>query len=49
MQLLKIEVTTHGCVGMAHIRMLEPIVNCETRWKQGLLPNEHIVTNGIGD
>jgi hypothetical protein len=29
--------------------MLEPIVNCETWWKQGLLPSEHIVIGGIDD
>jgi hypothetical protein len=29
--------------------MFEPVVNCETWWKQGLLPNEHIITGGIGD
>ncbi len=26
-----------------------PAFNCETWWKQGLLPNEHIITGGIGD
>jgi hypothetical protein len=31
------------------VRMFELIINCETWWKQGLLPNEHIVTGGIGD
>jgi hypothetical protein len=31
------------------VRMLEPIINCETWWKQVLLPNEHIVTGGIAD
>jgi hypothetical protein len=31
------------------VRMFEPIVNCETWWKQGLLPNEHIITGGIDD
>jgi hypothetical protein len=31
------------------IGMFEPVVNCETWWKQGLLPNEHIITGGIGD
>jgi hypothetical protein len=31
------------------VRMLEASVNCETWWKQGLLPNEHIITSGIGD
>ncbi len=31
------------------VRMFEPVVNCETWWKQGLLPNEHIITGGIGD
>jgi hypothetical protein len=31
------------------VRMLEPIVNYETWWKHGFLPNEHIVTSGISD
>ncbi len=31
------------------VRMFELVVNCETWWKEGLLPNEHIVTGGIGD
>ncbi len=31
------------------VRMFEPVVNCETWWKQGLLPNEHIITGGISD
>ncbi len=31
------------------IHMFKPVVNCETWWKQGLLPNEHIITGGIGD
>jgi hypothetical protein len=31
------------------VHMLKLIVNYETRWKHGLLPNEHIITGGIGD
>jgi hypothetical protein len=31
------------------VHMFEPVINCETWWKQGLLPNEHIITGGIGD
>jgi len=31
------------------ICMFELVINCETWWKQGLLPNEHIVTTSIGD
>jgi hypothetical protein len=31
------------------IRMLELVVNCEIWCKHGLLPNEQIVTGGIGD
>jgi hypothetical protein len=29
--------------------MFEPIANNETWWKQGFLPNEHIVIGAIGD
>jgi hypothetical protein len=31
------------------VRMFELVVNYETWWKQGFLPNEHIITSGIGD
>jgi hypothetical protein len=31
------------------IRMFELVINCETWWKRGLLPNEHIITSGIND
>jgi hypothetical protein len=31
------------------ICMLELVVNCETWWKQGFWPNEHIITGGISD
>jgi hypothetical protein len=31
------------------VRMFKLVVNCETWWKQNLLPNEHIITSGIGD
>jgi hypothetical protein len=31
------------------VRMFELVVNCETWWKQGHLPNGHIVIGGIGD
>jgi hypothetical protein len=30
------------------VRMFKLVVNSETWWKHGLLPNEHIVTGGIG-
>jgi hypothetical protein len=43
-QVVAISLPTHLVV-----RTLESIVNYETWWKQGLLPNEHIVTSGIGD
>jgi hypothetical protein len=29
--------------------ILKQVVNCENWWKEGLLPNEHIVTGGIGE
>ncbi len=43
------QVVAIGLLIHSVVRMFEPIVNCETWWKQGFLPNEHIITGGIGD
>jgi len=43
------QVVAIGLPSHSVVRMFEPVVNFETWWKQGFLPNEHIIIGGIGD